>query len=711
MTYFLAMKRTFLSDFIRLDKGIQKRVIHSVSEIEKNPGEQRGDTVKKLIHHDQLWRYRIGNFRLVYAFYPKREVVQLLGIAPRGDVYERFNYFPDEPTHQEYSSLIDQALNPDEETPSEWINYLQFYTGKNITDDRSQSLPYLLSKKQLAEWFIPEIYHKKLSDCKTEDQLLNCDVPQSVIFDLMNLMYPSNMEKVVQEPNYILGNPSDLEKFSEGTLKDFLLLLDLDQEKFVDFGLKGPTLVKGGPGSGKSTVALYRVKKLVEQSLARNEVPRILFTTYTNTLVEFSRQLLDRLLHDLPVDLSVSTIDRLAMQIVTMIEGKPQMAEKSDETHALAGAIFHFKSIADLEDDKNFVERIINQIPEEYLWEEINWVLDGMMIPNLAAYLRLDRSGRIHKFDQRTRITIWRIYEYINNYLINIGKVSWGGLRKKALKMVHSGQWEALGNQKYDYVLIDEAQDITPAALSLCIELCEDPSGLFLTADASQSLYNRGFAWKNVHQSLKIAGRTRILKRNYRTTHQIAEASETIVKPYGAGDDEVLSQTYIHVGRKPTIYIAQEEKDMLIWIAESILKASRELHLPLGSTAVLSPTNDIAREVANKLTLFGLDTKYMTSKDLDLDSPKVKSLTIHSSKGLEFPIVVIPFVEDSILPRRIPVTNKNGIEQHLNHERRIFYVGCTRAMRSLFITGREKSLSPFLNNLDGKLWNLEIKKQ
>ena len=63
-----------------------------------------------------------------------------------------------------------------------------------------------------------------------------------------------------------------------------------------------------------------------------------------------------------------------------------------------------------------------------------------------------------------------------------------------------------------------------------------DPSGLFLTADANHSLYNRGFRWSHVHEQLQVTGRTRILRRNYRSTRQIAHAAAEPDGPAGWAD-------------------------------------------------------------------------------------------------------------------------------------------------------------------------------
>ena len=49
--------------------------------------------------------------------------------------------------------------------------------------------------------------------------------------------------------------------------------------------------------------------------------------------------------------------------------------------------------------------------------------------------------------------------------------------------------------------------------LRLLIKLCKDPSRLFITADANQSIYGSGFNWSDVHESLKFQGRTSVSKK------------------------------------------------------------------------------------------------------------------------------------------------------------------------------------------------------
>ena len=92
----------------------------------------------------------------------------------------------------------------------------------------------------------------------------------------------------------------------------------------------------------------------------------------------------------------------------------------------------------------------------------------------------------------------------------------------------------------------------------------------------------------------------------------------------------------------------------------------------------------------------------------DERADRVNVLTLHASKGLEFPVVFIPACEEGILPHYMP-----GQKIDLEEERRLLYVGMTRAQHHLYLSSAKKRMlqgqnherepSRFLNSISEAL--------
>ena len=142
---------------------------------------------------------------------------------------------------------------------------------------------------------VPQDYHAALLACRTLNDLVLATVPEDIRSLIFDTVSTPDVGRVLEQPEYLAPKGDDLLRFKEGKLVEFLLKLSPDQEKVVVWCVKAsrPTLVKGGPGSCKSTVALYHVREVLRVLReAGQPKPRILFTTYTNALVTFSCQLL-----------------------------------------------------------------------------------------------------------------------------------------------------------------------------------------------------------------------------------------------------------------------------------------------------------------------------------------------------------------------------------------------------------------------------------
>ncbi|MBP8972897.1 MAG: UvrD-helicase domain-containing protein [Anaerolineae bacterium] len=705
--YELIHKPTYDKHLIDLDKTLQQRIVKDLEILRQAPNNAASKNIENLGGKRGLWTYRVNdNFRILYAIHG--QFVQLLDVGK----HDHIDRLVDGYKAGGWSSLEDlgEVLDPTTLTTaadiSNWpIGRPTRPAGTNTTlaAASGELLPMEITERALQRLGIPPTYHQDLIACQTEDDLLNLSPPEDIFESICNWQYNQpTLADIAQEPNYVLKEPEDLERYADGDLLGFLLLLDPEQEQLVDFALSGPALIKGGPGSGKSTIALYRLAEIVTRRALPGMAPRVLFTTYTNALIKASEQLLTQLLGELPEGLEISTVDSVAKRIVEGVSGQPHTMVKSEHWKAAfdsARAAFYRSS-------DPTVQRVFGRqggaLSDGYLRDEIEWIIEGQGLSTLDEYLAVERPGRQRPLDAGQRGAIWKIYQHVCTFFDSNGLTTWNALRRKALDYLADPRWQqAYGN--YDYVFVDEAQDLTPVGLRLCLRLCASPTGLFLTADHGQSLYNKGFSWNKVHKDLRFVGRTRILRRNYRTTRQIAEAAHAFLRGTQAGDEDTLDQKYVHSGSRPRVYGAADEKSQMEWLYGELHAAMRQLRQDWSGVAILVPKKDLGERIAGYLEARGVPAWFVEGRALDLSAPCAKVMTIHSAKGLEFPIVALPFVSQHELPRRLDSIAPD-YEEQLAEQRRLFYVACTRAMRRLFITYDCNSPSPFIRELSPELW-------
>jgi hypothetical protein len=124
-----------------------------------------------------------------------------------------------------------------------------------------------LTEELLDRLLIPKACFPVLLTCRTFDDLSEADVPAMVRDRLFDCITEPNFDRVLSQPSFVTGSTDDLLRFKQGDLLGFLLKLNSEQEKYVTWALNatGATLLKGSPGTGKSTVALYRTREILRQ--------------------------------------------------------------------------------------------------------------------------------------------------------------------------------------------------------------------------------------------------------------------------------------------------------------------------------------------------------------------------------------------------------------------------------------------------------------
>ncbi len=198
-----------------------------------------------------------------------------------------------------------------------------------------------------------------------------------------------------------------------------------------------------------------------------------------------------------------------------------------------------------------------------------------------------------------------------------------------------------------------------------------------------------------------------MLRANYRSTRQIGEAAQSYLAA-GALEPEVVERIYVNTGPRPLVRLMHSEKEEALLLASFLRGASHELRLQLGASAILCPSERAGESIASALVKQGVKARFMKGRELDLACPEVKVLTLNSSKGLEFPVVALAGFMHSRYAMMPDGELDEEQQEAVARERRIMFVGMTRAMRALLVVVPAGTQSPLLTGFDTTLWDVEV---
>src|SRR5205807_886597 len=511
----VTQKPDFYKALLALSPKEIHQVLEKINHLAQDPTPDA--KVKKQLKHmnGRLHRLRSGNFRIFYTF--EQPYISILALRRRDDdTY-------DEDMDVEFLGGLDPDFDEGQAVKAAQPDWEQILAPK---EPEKRQLPEPITEGLLAELDVAKACHTRLLHIQTREDLYDCPgIPDEYLLKIDEYLFERPLVEVLQQPDYLLNDVNDLLRYKEGELLGFLLKLSPEQEKYVTWGINasGPTLLKGGPGTGKSTIALYRVRSLVHELRKKGRDDfRILFTTYTNALVNSSQQLLQQLLGEDVKYVEVQTADSIAVMLLKQVGTVPRFIEHGEFNYLLR------QSVKVTQFEGNAVQQqaqrqTVERLSIDYLHQEINQVIVARQIKSLEEYLAASRPGRKVRLNALQRRGIWKVHETLQRLLKQQGKETWRQARAMAEECAAKG---SVG-LNYDAVVIDEAQDLDPSALRLLVRLCDKPNRIFITADANQSIYGSGFTWPDVHEHLRLQGRTTILRVNYRSTREIGEAAQS----------------------------------------------------------------------------------------------------------------------------------------------------------------------------------------
>ena len=310
--WLVTQKPDFFKALLALPPKEMHQVMEKVGMLTQDPTPDA--KVKKQLKYmnGKLHRLRSGDYRIFYTF--EQPYISILALRRRDDdTY-------DEDMDSEFLGGLDPQFDTTHAVKVAQPDWERILAPKV---PEKKPLPEPITNEILTKFSIPERYATRLLTLTTREDLMECpSVPDEYLILLDDYMFERPLVQVLQQPDYVLNDVQDLLRYKEGELLGFLLKLAPEQQKYVQWGMHatGPTLLKGGPGTGKSTIALYRVRALVQEMRKKgNDEFRILFTTYTNALVKSSEQLLKQLLGDDAQYVEVQTADKIIIQLLNQV--------------------------------------------------------------------------------------------------------------------------------------------------------------------------------------------------------------------------------------------------------------------------------------------------------------------------------------------------------------------------------------------------------
>ena len=351
-----------------------------------------------------------------------------------------------------------------------------------------------------------------------------------------------------------MTNVEELQHALDFPWEKWTVFLHPEQRQWVERDYAGPARVSGSAGTGKTIVALHRAAQL-----ARNHPDaRVLLTTFSDTLAHALQTKVKRLLGNEPrlaERIDVHSINGIGCRLYKSHVGQPNLAS----SEALRELV---KEAASAVGGHKFSLHFL--VTE---WEQ---VVDAWQLENWEAYRDVARLGRKTRLPELQRVVLWSIFERVRAALKQRRLITHAEMFSTLALALEKGK-----SQPFDFAVVDEAQDISVAHLRfLAAPGGARPDALFFAGDLGQRIFQQPFSWKSL--SVDIRGRSRTLRVNYRTSHQIRTQADRLLGPEVAdvdGNHENRSDTVsVFNGPPPTLRVlkteAEEIKTVGAWLSD-----------------------------------------------------------------------------------------------------------------------------------------------
>ncbi|MEJ2671132.1 MAG: UvrD-helicase domain-containing protein [Deltaproteobacteria bacterium] len=456
-----------------------------------------------------------------------------------------------------------------------------------------------------------------------------------------------------------------------------------------------PLIVQAGPGTGKTRALTHRVAYLVWRRGVDPE--KILALTFTRQATEEMAARLESLLAGVAgrSHLTLKTFHALGRQILA--------------AHKEPG-----RGVADEEQRRRLIRDIAraHDLPLDDLEKQITRFKQALTYPEELAAPKPARQLKLLTPDERTApgatpqyLAAFAAYEAAlrRENLWDYEDL----IARPALLLARDPELRRAYRSRFRHVLVDEYQDLNEAQYNLFCQLAGRGAEIMVIGDPDQAIYGFRGARPEYFRRFREdwpAARMLHFDETYRLPGPILAAASPLRGCAGEGGQGpwrtrqpgdlpvILMEAANPTGE--ALAIARQIETLVGGLSHYGLEDAAVRHQVAGEkasfhdVAVLYRVHALGAELERILQEAGIPCQQAREgvgpdwDEIDLAAERVKLLTLHAAKGLEFPYVFMAGCETGLMPWE----PEGGPALDLEEEKRLFYVGLTRASRQVFLS-------------------------
>jgi superfamily I DNA/RNA helicase/mRNA-degrading endonuclease RelE of RelBE toxin-antitoxin system len=502
---------------------------------------------------------------------------------------------------------------------------------------------------------------------------------------------PNDLAKALENDDslsrfVVITDDTELEEMLAAPLDKWRVFLHPSQRKMIERNWNGSVRVLGGAGTGKTVVAMHRTKWLAQKCFT-DPNDRILFTTFTRNL-------------SVDIEANLKTIcSPEIMRRIRVINLDAWVTEFLRQEGVETG-IAYDQATKEVWQEAYTLAPVELALSLDFYQNEWQDVVSAQGCQTLKDYLKARRVGRGTRLSRQQRQDIWPVFEEYRNLLIEKNLREPDDAFRDAARLITAKGSESL---PYQAVIVDEAQDMSPAAFSLLRAIAGSPrdNDLFIVGDAHQRIYGKVVILS--HCGIDIRGRSKKLRLNYRTTDETRKWATAVlqgmaVDDLDGGTDSLKEYRSLMHGEAPVIKGFDTLEAELKFLKQALTNIQAE-DSSLSGVCFTFRTNLLMEKFEAALKEMEMPVKriHRDQPDNPLEEG-VRIGTMHRVKGLQFNYVFLPALNANVLPLQAGLehcADETAQQRFINGERSLLHVAATRAKKQVLVSYHGQP-SPFL---------------